>query len=95
MRSEEKLAVEFFDKDGGRRWVRILHKKTGFRMIPSFEDCRRMLVAIALCEDKNYPPPNKGAAMVAELLSDPDFLNPFVKWETLAAKYKIPLREAA
>jgi len=93
MRSEDKLDVEFFDKENGRRWVRVRHKKTGFRMIPSFEDCRRMLVAIALCEDANYPPPNKGAGMVADLLSDDAFLDPLVKWEVLAAKYKIPLRD--
>ena len=51
------------------------------------------MCAIAICEDRKYPPPfYKGASMVADLLSDPSFLDATVSWDALRAKYRIPLR---
>jgi hypothetical protein len=96
MRSEDKIEVYVrkMPEYGNKLWARIVDRKTRLEIVPSFEDVRRILLALWRCEERNYEPPQfLGGKYLRNMLDDDDFWNPEVAWEILAAKYKIPLRE--
>ena len=82
-----KVTVKPFGKYGGKYWVLVeFEKKT---WVPSFRDMSRIIQALCYCEDDKYPN-GKGREMVKEFLID--CCHPFMEWEELRAKYKIPDR---
>jgi hypothetical protein len=85
--SKKKMDVMVGPTKYGKKWVKIT-LKTGNMFMPSFEDLYRIVQAVAYCEQEKYPD-GRGKSMVADFLRDcvytPDF-------ETLAKKYKIPVR---
>ena len=91
MRSKDKLEVILkpMPEFGGKTWVLVKHKKTGFSFIPSFEDIYRIVQGICECEDEKYPN-GQGREMVQDFLWDA--CEPDAFFELLALKYKIPLR---
>jgi hypothetical protein len=95
MKSADKIAVwtRRMPEYGNKLWARIVDRKTGLEIVPSFEDVRRILLALWRCEEINYPPPALGGRYFRNMLEDEDFWNPEIEWETLRARYKIPLRE--
>jgi len=93
MSSEDKLdvTVKKMDQFGGKKWVLVRHKKSGFAFIPSFEDLFRIIQAICYCEDEKYPSPNQeGREMVRRFLWDA--CNEEITFEELISNYEIPLR---
>jgi hypothetical protein len=79
---------------GNKLWARIVDRKTGLEIVPSFEDVRRILLALWRCEEGNYPPPDfLGGQMFKNMILDEDFWNPEVKFEVLRIRYKIPNRD--
>lgn len=96
--SIQKLDVGFYRKEDGSRWVYVdllkyaqrpnppLHP----RLIPSFWDIRRIVLAIGDCEDEKYPPPANGKWQLLNFLRDAmQGMSP----ADLARKYKIPERD--
>ena len=82
MRSQDKLSITIKNTKYGKDWVFVspLFKESqcpqcnhkyvpeDWDWLPSFEDNARILFAMALCEDKKYPPPAKGRMFLIELL---------------------------
>jgi hypothetical protein len=94
MKSEDKLdvTVKPMPEFGGKFWVHVKHRNTGFAFIPSFGDLYRIIQAICVCEDFKYPnlPNRRGRDMVQDFLWDS--CEPGMSYEELAKKYKLPLR---
>lgn len=63
--------------------------KNSYTFYPSFEDLFRIIQAIAFCEDGKYPQ-GKGRKLLAEFLTDCVYET---KFDFLAGKYNIPIRE--
>ena len=91
--STTKIAIEFFPKPDGTRWIYLELLKYGPphpRLVPSLRDLHRVIQALAICEDERYPPPARGRAMLVDFLRDAVNCR---DWPALARKYKIPERE--
>lgn len=88
--SATKFAIQFYPK-GDKQWFKLLLLKyPNVELVPALRDLHRIIQALALCEDENYPPPAQGRGQLIPFLRDcvtePDF-------DKLAVKYKIPERD--
>jgi hypothetical protein len=91
--STSKIAIGFFPKPDGTRWIYLELLKYGPphpQLIPSLRDLHRVIQALAICEDEKYPPPARGRGLLVDFLRDAVNCR---DWPALVRKYKIPDRE--
>jgi hypothetical protein len=90
--SRDKFRLEWFTKDDGHRWVRVVFSSCNLTWVPSLADLWRILKAVGICEDEKYPPPKQGRYKFARFVFDAATGSSF---EELQQKHRIPDRDAA
>jgi len=93
--SVSKLAIGYFPKPDGSRWVYadLLKYPTPHpRLIVALHDMFRIVQALAVCEDEKYPLPARGRSMLVDFFRDAVHAPNDAAWPMLARKYKIPIR---